>query len=86
MLRALLRGVVTDVVVVAAIVEEPLTVFDGGPRSLGDELIVRTSRFFATPKNKKHKNLLKSFLSFKKENLLIEILLKIYLKTWEFIG
>ena len=53
MLRALLRGVVTDVVVVAAIVEEPLTVFDGGPRSLGDELIVRTSRFFATPKNKK---------------------------------
>lgn len=26
-------------------------VFDGGPRSLGDELIVRTSRFLAAPKN-----------------------------------
>lgn len=27
-------------------------VFDGGPRSLGDELIVRTSRFFAEPEMK----------------------------------
>lgn len=66
MLRALLRGVVTDVVVVATIVVEPLTVFDGGPRSLGDELIVRTSRFFATPKNKKIQNIIKVILGFKK--------------------
>lgn len=33
----------------------PLTpfvlVFDGGPKSHGDELIVRTSRFFAEPEN-----------------------------------
>lgn len=44
MVRALLFGV-------------PLTpfvlVFDGGPKSHGDELIVRTSRFFAEPANEK---------------------------------
>lgn len=28
---------------------EPLVVFDGGPKSHGDELIVRTSRFLAAP-------------------------------------
>jgi hypothetical protein len=30
-----------------------LVVFDGGPKSHGDELIVRTSRFFAEPENEK---------------------------------
>lgn len=40
MTRALLLGVPTVVFVL---------VFDGGPKSHGDELIVRTSRFFAEP-------------------------------------
>lgn len=33
-----------------------LVVLDGGPKSDGDELIVRTSRFFAEPGNEREKN------------------------------
>lgn len=44
--RALLLGVPTMLFVL---------VFDGGPKSHGDELIVRTSRFFAEPERKKKK-------------------------------
>jgi hypothetical protein len=32
-------------------------VFDGGPKSHGDELIVRTSRFFAEPARKERKRM-----------------------------
>lgn len=42
MVRVVLLGVPFELVV--------LVVFDGGPKSHGDELIVRTSRFFAEPK------------------------------------
>lgn len=34
----------------------PLLVFDGGPKSLGDTLIARTSRFLAEPGKRKKKN------------------------------
>lgn len=47
MFRAALLGVVTT----DAGVAEPFIVFEGGPKSLGDELIVLTSRFFAEPEN-----------------------------------
>jgi hypothetical protein len=59
MFRALLRGVVTT----DAGVVEPFIVFEGGPKSLGDELIVLTSRFFAEPKMPKKEN------CFRKENI-----------------
>lgn len=48
MFRALLLGVVTAMVSVGVAGIFPF--FDGGPKSLGDELIVRTSRFLAIPK------------------------------------
>lgn len=41
MVRVLLLGV--------PVVPFEVEVFDGGPKSHGDELIVRTSRFFAEP-------------------------------------
>lgn len=47
MARALLLGVPRVLFV---------QVFDGGPKSHGDELIVRTSRFFAEPESKKEEN------------------------------
>lgn len=43
--RVVLLGVPLEPVV--------LVVLDGGPKSHGDELIVRTSRFFAEPKMSK---------------------------------
>lgn len=46
MVRAMLLGVP-----VVPLVD----VFDGGPRSHGDELIVRTSRFFAEPEMREKK-------------------------------
>jgi hypothetical protein len=35
-------------------------VLDGGPRSHGDELIVRTSRFLAAPKTREEKSRMKN--------------------------
>lgn len=47
MVRVVLLGVPFELVV--------LVVFDGGPKSHGDELIVRTSRFLAEPKTSEKK-------------------------------
>lgn len=53
MVRALLLGVPIVPFVLA---------FDGGPKSHGDELIVRTSRFFAEPENKRKRRKMKNGL------------------------
>lgn len=52
MVRVVLRGVPVGPVV--------LVVFDGGPKSHGDELIVRTSRFFAEPESGRRRKHMKN--------------------------
>lgn len=52
MVRVVLLGVPLDPIV--------LVVLDGGPKSHGDELIVRTSRFFAEPKMSKKERRMKN--------------------------
>jgi hypothetical protein len=54
MVRVVLLGV-PFVPIVLPFVPVVLVVFDGGPKSQGDELIVRTSRFFAEPKTSERK-------------------------------
>lgn len=56
MVRALLLGGPTVTIAPFVPFVPFVLVFDGGPKSHGDELIVRTSRFLAAPVRRKKKS------------------------------